>query len=96
MFPHNPLMNPCCILQLIPHCTQCYFSGTWETKVSNKEKREQRKKDKSSSDGSASPGGGDTPLSTPQEQPKASAAPAPASQKKKKGDCKNLLNFVCK
>lgn len=60
--------------------------GTWETKVSNKEKREQRKKDKSSSDGSASPGGGDTPVSTPPEQPKASAAPAPASQKKKKGD----------
>lgn len=62
--------------------------GTWETKVSNKEKREQRKKDKSSSDGSASPGGGDTPVSTPPEQPKASpAAPrAPANQKKKKGD----------
>lgn len=59
--------------------------GTWETKVSNKEKREQRKKDKSSSDGSASPGGGDTPVSTPPEQPKASA-PAPASQKKKKGE----------
>lgn len=60
--------------------------GTWETKVSNKEKREQRKKDKSSSDGSASPGGGDTPVSAPPEQPKASAAPAPANQKKKKGE----------
>ncbi|XP_076593640.1 protein LYRIC-like isoform X4 [Chaetodon auriga] len=60
--------------------------GTWETKVSNKEKREQRRKDKSSSDGSASPGGGDTPVSTPPEPPKASAAPAPASQKKKKGE----------
>ncbi|KAM3613625.1 uncharacterized protein V6R79_002535 [Siganus canaliculatus] len=63
--------------------------GTWETKVSNKEKREQRKKDKSSSDGSASPGGGETPVSTPPEQPKAPvapAAPAPAGQKKKKGD----------
>ncbi|XP_051813135.1 protein LYRIC-like isoform X2 [Acanthochromis polyacanthus] len=58
--------------------------GTWETKVSNKEKREQRKKDKSSSDGSASPGGGDTPVSAPPEQPKASAAPA--NQKKKKGE----------
>lgn len=63
-----------------------FFSGTWETKVSNKEKREQRKKDKSSSDGSASPGGGDTPVSTPSEQPKTTAAPpAPANQKKKKG-----------
>lgn len=60
--------------------------GTWETKVSNKEKREQRKKDKSSSDGSVSPGGGDTPVSTPPEQPKASAAHAPATQKKKKGE----------
>ncbi|XP_030606773.1 protein LYRIC-like [Archocentrus centrarchus] len=60
--------------------------GTWETKVSNKEKREQRKKDKSSSDGSASPGGGGTPVSVPTEQPKASTAPAPASQKKKKGE----------
>ncbi|XP_059195715.1 protein LYRIC-like isoform X2 [Centropristis striata] len=62
--------------------------GTWETKVSNKEKREQRKKDKSSSDGSASPGGGDTPVNTPPEQPKASAAPAPATQKKKKESTK--------
>ncbi|XP_030250248.1 protein LYRIC-like isoform X3 [Sparus aurata] len=60
--------------------------GTWETKVSNKEKREQRKKDKSSSDGSASPGGGDTPVSTPPEQLKAPVAPAPANQKKKKGE----------
>uniref|UniRef100_A0A1A8GJD0 Metadherin b n=1 Tax=Nothobranchius korthausae TaxID=1143690 RepID=A0A1A8GJD0_9TELE len=63
--------------------------GTWETKVSNKEKREQRKKDKGSSDGSASPGGGNSPVSTPPAQPKASTAPptpAPASQKKKKGE----------
>ncbi|KAM4580967.1 protein LYRIC-like isoform 2-T2 [Odontesthes bonariensis] len=62
--------------------------GTWETKVSNKEKREQRKKDKSSSDGSASPGGGDTPVSGLSEQPKdaSSASPAPAGQKKKKGN----------
>ncbi|XP_062279394.1 protein LYRIC-like [Scomber scombrus] len=60
--------------------------GTWETKVSNKEKREQRKKDKSSSDGSVSPGGGNTPVSTPSEQPKASATTPTASQKKKKGE----------
>ncbi|MEQ2225424.1 hypothetical protein ILYODFUR_017302 [Ilyodon furcidens] len=61
--------------------------GTWETKVSNKEKREQRKKDKNSSDGSASPRGGETPVNTPPDQPKALAAPpAPASQKKKKGE----------
>ncbi|CAG6016041.1 unnamed protein product [Menidia menidia] len=62
--------------------------GTWETKVSNKEKREQRKKDKSSSDGSASPGGGDTPIGTPLEQPKdAPSVPSTAAtQKKKKGN----------
>uniref|UniRef100_H2LCM4 Metadherin n=1 Tax=Oryzias latipes TaxID=8090 RepID=H2LCM4_ORYLA len=61
--------------------------GTWETKVSNKEKREQRKKDKSSSDGSSSPGGGNTPVSVPPEQPKTTSAgiPAPTNQKKKQG-----------
>uniref|UniRef100_A0A3Q3L8G7 Metadherin b n=1 Tax=Mastacembelus armatus TaxID=205130 RepID=A0A3Q3L8G7_9TELE len=64
---------------------QFYFPGTWETKVSNKEKREQRKKDKNSSDGSASPGRGETPVSVASEPYKASAAPAPAAQKKKKG-----------
>uniref|UniRef100_A0A3P9PT53 Protein LYRIC-like n=1 Tax=Poecilia reticulata TaxID=8081 RepID=A0A3P9PT53_POERE len=70
------------------NAVKCAFSGTWETKVSNKEKREQRKKDKNSSDGSASPGGGDTPVNAPPEQPRASAAPPapPASQKKKKGE----------
>ncbi|RVE62211.1 hypothetical protein OJAV_G00154770 [Oryzias javanicus] len=59
--------------------------GTWETKVSNKEKREQRKKDKNSSDGSSSPGGGNTPVSAPPEPPKTTSAgiPAPANQKKK-------------
>ena len=81
-------------MQLIPHCAQYYLSGTWETKVSNKEKREQRKKDKSSSDGSASPGGGDTPVSTPPEQLKAPVAPAPANQKKKKGASQNCIFFV--
>ncbi|XP_026149898.1 protein LYRIC-like isoform X2 [Mastacembelus armatus] len=60
--------------------------GTWETKVSNKEKREQRKKDKNSSDGSASPGRGETPVSVASEPYKASAAPAPAAQKKKKAE----------
>ncbi|XP_060905374.1 protein LYRIC-like [Labrus mixtus] len=55
--------------------------GSWETKVSSKEKREQRKKDKSSNDGPDSPGGGNTPASAPPEQPKASAL---LSQKKKK------------
>uniref|UniRef100_A0A8D3AE96 Metadherin b n=1 Tax=Scophthalmus maximus TaxID=52904 RepID=A0A8D3AE96_SCOMX len=70
--------------------------GTWETKVSNKEKREQRKKDKGSSDGSASPGGGDRPVSHPPEQPKASAAPAPSNQKKKKGLFhRGYFNLAC-
>lgn len=84
-------MDSWSILQLIPNNVLTYFSGTWETKVSNKEKREQRKKDKNSSDGSASPGGGGTPVSAHREEPKAPvapvapAAPAPANQKKKKG-----------
>ncbi|KAJ0065883.1 hypothetical protein NL108_000119 [Boleophthalmus pectinirostris] len=59
--------------------------GTWETKVSNKEKREQRKKDKGSSDGSSSPGGVDSRVSIATEQPKTSPAVLPANQKKKKG-----------
>nr|XP_061804900.1 protein LYRIC-like isoform X1 [Nerophis lumbriciformis] len=58
--------------------------GTWETKVSNKEKREQRKKDKSSSDDSSSPGGSAMPASVPPEQCKPSTATPPAPQKKKK------------
>ncbi|XP_029928312.1 protein LYRIC-like isoform X2 [Myripristis murdjan] len=64
--------------------------GTWETKVSNKEKREQRKKDKTSSDGSASPGGVDTPVSAPPEQPKTATAPALAGPKKKKGEASKM------
>lgn len=58
--------------------------GTWETKVSNKEKREQRKKEKTPSDGSASPKAGDIPNSAPPEQLKTTAASVPSSQKKKK------------
>ncbi|XP_062321175.1 protein LYRIC-like isoform X3 [Osmerus eperlanus] len=57
--------------------------GTWETKVSNKEKREQRRKDKVPGDGSGSPGGGGSPPSiTPPELTKAAAG----AQKKKKGE----------
>ncbi|KAL0984932.1 hypothetical protein UPYG_G00150630 [Umbra pygmaea] len=68
-------------------------SGSWETKVSNKEKREQRRKDKTPGDGSGSPGGRDPlPGAPPSEQQKASpkaAAPVPGFDKKekmKKGD----------
>ncbi|XP_059920713.1 protein LYRIC-like [Gadus macrocephalus] len=60
--------------------------GTWETKVSNKEKREQRKKEKTPSDGSASPGGGNTSNGSPQELPKPAPVQVPAAQKKKKGE----------
>ena len=74
------------MFQLNPRRIHTDILGTWETKVSNKEKREQRKKDKGSSDGSASPGGGDTPVSYSPEQPKAPSAPVPANQKKKKGE----------
>ncbi|XP_071239867.1 protein LYRIC-like isoform X2 [Salvelinus alpinus] len=63
-------------------------SGTWETKISNKEKREQRRKDKTSGDGSGSPGGVDPlPSTSPTESTKASpkaAAPGSGSEKKEK------------
>ncbi|KAK6326480.1 hypothetical protein J4Q44_G00021250 [Coregonus suidteri] len=63
-------------------------SGTWETKVSNKEKREQRRKDKTTGDGSGSPGGVDPlPSTPPTESTKASpkaAAPGSGSEKKEK------------
>ncbi|XP_038832501.1 protein LYRIC-like isoform X5 [Salvelinus namaycush] len=63
-------------------------SGTWETKISNKEKREQRRKDKTSGDGSGSPGGVDPlPSTPPTESTKASpkaAAPGSGSEKKEK------------
>ncbi|CAB1334174.1 unnamed protein product [Coregonus sp. 'balchen'] len=57
-------------------------SGTWETKVSNKEKREQRRKDKTTGDGSGSPGGVDPlPSTPPTESTKASPkAAAPGSE----------------
>ncbi|XP_070994567.1 protein LYRIC-like isoform X3 [Oncorhynchus clarkii lewisi] len=63
-------------------------SGTWETKVSNKEKREQRRKDKTTGDGSGSPGGVDPLPSTPPTEstkvsPKA-ANPGSVSEKKEK------------
>ncbi|XP_029477948.2 protein LYRIC-like isoform X2 [Oncorhynchus nerka] len=63
-------------------------SGTWETKVSNKEKREQRRKDKTTGDGSGSPGGVDPLPSTPPTEstkvsPKA-ANPGSVSEKKDK------------
>uniref|UniRef100_A0A4W5PK30 Metadherin a n=1 Tax=Hucho hucho TaxID=62062 RepID=A0A4W5PK30_9TELE len=62
-------------------------SGTWETKVSNKEKREQRRKDKTTGDGSGSPGGVDPLPSTPPQSTKASpkaVAPGSGSEKKEK------------
>ncbi|KAJ7985586.1 hypothetical protein DPEC_G00353610 [Dallia pectoralis] len=66
--------------------------GSWETKVSNKEKREQRRKDKTPGDGSGSPEGLDLLPCIPSEKLKASpkaAAPVSGSvkkEKKKKGD----------
>ncbi|XP_035607253.1 protein LYRIC-like isoform X3 [Oncorhynchus keta] len=63
-------------------------SGTWETKVSNKEKREQRRKDKTTGDDSGSPGGVDPlPSSPPTESTKVSpkaANPGSVSEKKEK------------
>uniref|UniRef100_A0A8C1KML2 Metadherin a n=1 Tax=Cyprinus carpio TaxID=7962 RepID=A0A8C1KML2_CYPCA len=55
-------------------------SGAWETKVSNREKRQQRKKEKGPGDSSGSPVGGDR-ASQKVEQP---AVTAPAGTKKNK------------
>lgn len=60
------------------------LKGAWETKISNREKRQQRKKDKGSNDESGSPGGG-RHLGQQTEQP-AVTAPAPANSKKNKGE----------
>ncbi|XP_036395126.1 protein LYRIC-like isoform X3 [Megalops cyprinoides] len=59
--------------------------GAWETKISNREKRQQRRKDKQTGDDSGSPGGVDAPASSPVEQPKATAT-VPAAQRKSKAE----------
>ncbi|XP_069050927.1 metadherin a [Lepisosteus oculatus] len=58
--------------------------GTWETKVSNREKRQQRRRDKGLTEDSGSPGEA-APASPPAEQP-AALAPAPPAARKSKGD----------
>lgn len=52
------------------------LAGAWETKVSNREKRQQRKKEKGPGDSSGSPEGGDRA---------SQKVPAPAATKKNKG-----------
>ncbi len=64
------------------------LAGTWETKVSNREKRQQRKKEKGPGDSSESPEGG-VRASQKVEQP---AVTAPAGTKKNKG--MHFLNSV--
>ncbi|XP_029920024.1 metadherin a [Myripristis murdjan] len=59
--------------------------GAWETKVSNREKRQQRRKEKGSED-SGSPGGVDAPK-THVEAP---VAPAPTNVKKNRGNHESL------
>lgn len=66
------------------------LAGAWETKVSNREKRQQRKKEKGPGDSSGSPEVGDR-ASQKVEQP-AATAPAPAGPKKNKG--MHFLNSV--
>ncbi|KAJ8353855.1 hypothetical protein SKAU_G00214220 [Synaphobranchus kaupii] len=56
--------------------------GNWETKVSNREKRQQRKKN---TEDSGSLGGGDTPTSAPVEQPRPTGAMS-TGQRKSKGE----------
>lgn len=57
------------------------LKGAWETKISNREKRQQRKKEKGSNDESGSPGGGQH-VGQQMEQP---ALTAPVNSKKNKG-----------
>ncbi len=64
------------------------LAGAWETKVSNREKRQQRKKEKGPGDSSGSPEVGDR-ASQKVEQP---AVTAPAGTKKNKG--MHFLNSV--
>ncbi|XP_048881869.1 protein LYRIC-like [Brienomyrus brachyistius] len=61
--------------------------GTWETKISNREKRQQRRKDKTASDDSGSPGGVEPAASISVEPLKATVmAAAPVVQIKNKGE----------
>ncbi|XP_049325036.1 protein LYRIC [Astyanax mexicanus] len=64
-------------------------AGAWETKVSNREKRQQRRKDKGTGDESGSPGGVEPTASVPNpvqpiitpEEPKAPTPPTPTNKK---------------
>lgn len=64
-------------------------AGAWETKVSNREKRQQRRKDKGTGDESGSPGGMEPAASVPNpvqpiitpEEPKAPTPPTPTNKK---------------
>ncbi|XP_023667830.1 metadherin a [Paramormyrops kingsleyae] len=60
--------------------------GAWETKISNREKRQQRRKDKTASDDSGSPGGVEPATSISVEPLKTTVAAAPVVQKKNKGE----------
>lgn len=59
------------------------LKGAWETKISNREKRQQRKKEKGPNDESGSPGGG--------QQTENPAVKAPVNTKKNKGSLRNQL-----
>lgn len=59
--------------------------GAWETKVSNREKRQQRRKDKGPED-SGSPGG----VETPKSNVEAPVATAPVNTKKNRGNQESL------
>lgn len=63
-----------------------WHSGDWETKVSNREKRQQKRKEKGTGDGSPSPGGVEPPATTSTATPSPAPEPVKAtSQKKSKG-----------
>lgn len=75
----------------------CSSAGTWETKVSNREKRQQRRKDKGAGDESGSPGRVGTAASVPNaeqtmgtpEEPKVTIPQNPTNTKKTTTTTKN-------
>ena len=67
---------------LIQNVPQNYpLKGAWETKISNREKRQQRRKEKGPGDDSGSPGGGNHVV----QQTEHPVVSAPVSTKKNKG-----------
>lgn len=82
-FSQNGGRPNCCMCACVPMCDiLLWHLGDWETKVSNREKRQQKRKEKGTGDGSPSPGGVEPPANpSPAPEPV-----KPTNQKKSKGE----------